>query len=321
MSHDFASTALSVAEIGRLAREHYNATLTAALPVHPDLRIVRVTPDNGLPPLEAGQYITLGLGNWEPRVADSDEEHLTADQLHHLSKRAYSASCSLLDENGRLRTVQYCPYLEFYVALIRHGEKRPPALTPRLFALEPGARLYVSPHAAGHFTLAGIRPEDHLFFFATGTGEAPHNAMIAELLSRGHQGQITSAVSVRLRRDAAYLHVHHELMLRYPNYHYLLATTREPENLDAARPDYVGKRYLQDLVASGDVERASGVPLDPASCHIYLCGNPAMIGATRHTSSDRPAILRGSMLELLVQRGFQPDQPHEQGNVHFERYW
>lgn len=321
MSQTSLRSSPSLVEFGQLAREQYNATLTAIMPVHADLRIIRVVPDVGVPPLEAGQYLTLGLGNWEPRVASSDEEHISADQMHHLSKRAYSISCSLLDDVGRLRRVQDFPYLEFYVALIRHGVNRPPALTPRLFALEPGARLYVSPHPTGHYTLSGVDPGDHLFFFGTGTGEAPHNAMIAELLSRGHQGHILSSVSVRFRCDAAYLAVHTELMRRYPNYHYLLATTREPENLDPARPDFVGKRYLQDLVASGDVERVSGVPLDPATCHIYLCGNPAMIGAARHASSTNSAAMPGSMLDLLLQRGFSTDQPHKPGNVHFERYW
>jgi ferredoxin--NADP+ reductase len=40
--------------------------------------------------------------------------------------------------------------------------------------------------------------------FATGTGEAPHNAMIAELLARHHAGPIVSAVGARNRAEPGY---------------------------------------------------------------------------------------------------------------------
>jgi ferredoxin--NADP+ reductase len=211
--------------------------------------------------------------------------------------------------------------LEFYIALIRHGEKRPPALTPRLFALAPGARLFVSRHAAGRYTLWGVSPDDDLFFFSTGTGEAPHNAMVAELLFRGHRGRIVSAVSVRFQRDAAYRATHEELLRRFANYRYHACTTREPENIDPSRPDYVGKRYLQDLVRSGELERIAGVQLHAAHAHVFLCGNPTMIGAARQHESAGPMAQSGSMLDLLLQRGFQVDEPKRPGNVHFERYW
>ena len=40
-----------------------------------------------------------------------------------------------------------------------------------------------------------------MLFLATGTGEAPHNYMLWELLRRGHTGRILSACCVRYRRD------------------------------------------------------------------------------------------------------------------------
>ena len=36
-------------------------------------------------------------------------------------KRAYSFSCSMLDEEGSLRSPEEFPYLEFYVVLVRQG--------------------------------------------------------------------------------------------------------------------------------------------------------------------------------------------------------
>ena len=133
--------------------------------------------------------------------------------------------------------------------------------------------------------------------------------------------RILSAVSVRHLRDAAYRQCHAELMRRHSNYHYLVLTTREPENVDPASPNYVGKRYLQTLVHSGELERETGVPLDPRHSHVFLCGSPDMIGASRASTDVTQAAQPGSMLELLISRGFRCDQPGQPGNVHFERYW
>ena len=91
---------LSPAEAQRLRAAHYNATLATVLPVHGDLRIFRIVADAGLPPLEAGQFMTLGLGNWEPRVEGVDEEQIEAAHYQRLAKRAYSVSCSVLNDGG-----------------------------------------------------------------------------------------------------------------------------------------------------------------------------------------------------------------------------
>jgi ferredoxin--NADP+ reductase len=310
----------SPVELERLRVEHYNAMVVTQQEVHSDLRILRIVPDVGVPTFRAGQYMGLGLGNWERRVAEVDAEVL--DELHRsrLSKRAYSVSCSILDDAGRVRRPDEFAYLEFYVALVRHAARRPPALTPRLFALKPGSRLFVESHAAGHYTLAPVKPDDDVFFFATGTGEAPHNAMIAELLTTGHRGRIVSAICVRRKIDAAYHTVHEDLVRRFTNYRYLVLTTREPENVDPAHPQYVGKQYFQDFVQSGRLESETQVLLNPQRVHVFLCGNPEMIGLNHHGESPlTPA--PGSMLEVLVRRGFVPDQPHYPGNLHFERYW
>jgi ferredoxin--NADP+ reductase len=96
--------------------------------------------------------------------------------------------------------------------------------------------------------------------------------------------------------------------------------TREPENLDTNHPHYVGKRYLQEVVSSGWLERRVLVSLDAHQAHVFLCGNPAMIGVVGHSRS-RLSPESGSMLELLLARGFRPDEGDRSGNLHFERYW
>jgi ferredoxin/flavodoxin---NADP+ reductase len=184
--------------------------------------------------------------------------------------------------------------------------------------LREGDRLYLGEKITGHFTLDPVKPGDTVIFLATGTGEAPHNYMLWELLRRGHEGRILSACCVRYRRDLAYLALHEELMRRYPRYTYLSLTTREAETVQH-------KVYIQDLIASGQLEERLGQALDPARTHVFLCGNPKMIGVPEkdRETGERVYPQPTGVVELLEKRGFQCDQPQVKikGNIHFEEYW
>jgi ferredoxin--NADP+ reductase len=297
----------------------YNATLSWLVEPHPELRIIRVEPDYPLPRHRPGQYSTLGLGYWEPRAPGCQEETLTpADELK-LVRRAYSISCSILGEDGRLLEANQANWLEFYVVLVRESEKpQPPALTPRLFMLQKGDRLYLGEKITGNYSTDRVKPGDTVIFLATGTGEAPHNYMLWELLRQGHKGRILSVCCVRYRRDLAYAAVHDELMRRYSHYTYLCLTTREADTVHQ-------KVYIQNLIESGELEARLGQTLDPSRTQVFLCGNPRMIGVPvkdRSTGQRLYPTPRGA-IEILEQRGFQADQPQAKlkGNIHFEEYW
>ena len=292
---------------------YYNATLVELNRVHEGLAIFRVLPDGEPLEFEPGQYTVLGLheAGYEWRSATPAP----------LIRRAYSFSCSLLDNEGRLRPPNDFSYREFYVALVPpHGER--PTLTPLLFRLGEGARLFVGRHAKGEYRLYGIGPTDSVMFLGTGTGEAPHNAMLASLLSKGHTGRIVVATCVRYAADLAYFDVHRELERRYSNYRYLALATREPTgSVTASRRILCGCR-LQDYLSSGDLERDAGVLLDPMNTHIYLCGNPGMIGLPQHAPGGEWLFPSPTgMIELLTARGFSLDRPQARGNIHVERYW
>jgi ferredoxin--NADP+ reductase len=296
----------------------YNAVVESSRLIHDELMILRVRPDAPLASYLAGQYAQLGLGVWEPRV-DRISSRSDSGSSQKLLRRAYSISCPMLDEKSRLVTVGALPFLEFYLTLVRRPGDDPPMLSPRLFALRDGSRLFIGSYARGRYTLEPIRHDDNIVFAATGTGEAPHNAMIAELLCRGHGGRIVNCVCVRFARDLAYLQTHRQLEQMFASYRYFPLTTREPRNVDSSRADYVGKRYLQHFFGSGNFERETGLQLDPERTHVYLCGNPAMIGAPLPGARGQPQ--SGGMAERLVTRGFRLDQPRCAGNVHFETYW
>jgi ferredoxin--NADP+ reductase len=162
-----------------------------------------------------------------------------------------------------------------------------------------------------------VKPGDTVIFLGTGTGEAPHNYMTWELLTRGHTGKILNACCVRYARDLGYSDTHAALMKQFPNYTYLALTTREP--------GVTRKVYIQDLIETKEIDERLGGPLDPATTHVFLCGNPKMIGVPIHnrdtgeTSYPQPV----GAVEVLERRGFQADVAATKfkGNVHFEEYW
>ncbi len=304
--------------LDQLRLRHYNATLISVRDVHDRLRILRVRPDRAASHFEPGQFAVLGLGAWERRC---DGIRIGAGEAsERMIRRAYSMSCPLLDRQGHLVTCEQCDFLEFYVALVSRPSDSPPALTPRLFFAVEGDRLFVGAKLGGDYTLSGVRATDNILFVATGTGEAPHNAMLARLLADSHRGRIVSITSVRHRRDLAYRREHRELEKRYANYHYYCLITRESAAVTADAREVYGTR-VQEFLASGALERNEGSSIDPATWQVFLCGAPQMIGIPRKSSAgewhfpEEPG-----MAELLVHRGFTL-AGRDGGNIHFEKYW
>jgi ferredoxin--NADP+ reductase len=274
---------------------------------------MKVKPDEPIDPFGAGQYTTLALGYWEPR-ADEAEEEMDADQRVKLARRSYSVSSSIVDrETGELVDA-HPEAVEFYVVKVRPGEEEVPALTPRMFTKDEGDRIFMGRKFTGRYTLEGVEPDDKVVFLSTGTGEAPQNAMTAELLRRGHTGPILNLVCVRYRDDLAYLPEQEMVQQKWDNYRYEILTTREPENLE-------NKVYIQDLVRNGKIEELLGSPLDPDDTHVFLCGNPSMIGLPKW-EDDTPTFPEPEgVCQLLHERGFTIDHLKTKGNVHYEEYW
>ncbi|MBN9119819.1 MAG: ferredoxin--NADP reductase [Planctomycetes bacterium] len=309
---------MTAEEVADLRLRRYNATVVSLNLLNPDLMVLRVRPDFPRHPHHPGQYCTLGLGYWEPRVAGCQEETLPAGDETKVVRRAYSLSCSIYSEPGRLMRLEENDWFEFYIVLVRENpDGRVPALTPRLFALKKGDRIQVGERVTGHYTLDPVKDGDTVIFLGTGTGEAPHNYMTWELLGRGHTGKILNVCCVRYARDLGYRDTHTALMEQFPNYTYLPLTTREP--------GVTRKVYIQDLIASGELEERLGGTLDPARTHVFLCGNPKMIGVP-HRDRDTGAMSYPQpvgAVEVLEARGFKADVAaiKLKGNVHFEEYW
>ena len=250
--------------------QHYNATLSEIRAHNEDLWVMMVRPDQPVDPYLPGQYTTLALGYWEPR-SDEAVEELPAGQRAKLARRSYSISSSMVDDEGNLLQPRW-DEVEFYIVKVRPGEEETPALTPRIFMKGVGDRIFMGRKFTGHYTLEGVSPTDSVVFLSTGTGEAPQNAMTAELLGRGHEGPILNLVCVRYRDDLAYTNQQAMVEERHPTYQYVVLTTREPENEG-------NKVYIQDMITSGRLEEELGRPLDPSE---HTCVS------LRQPGDDRP---------------------------------
>ena len=322
MSDTIDSAPWDAEEASGLREKHYNATITERIDTHSDLARFRIRPDFPIPPFEPGQYVALGLGNWEPRLEGTQEEIVPPNKLRKLTRRAYSISCPLIGTDGRVAPVDSVDYLEFYITLVRgsdSADKKPPVLTPRMFKLTVGDRIEVQKKITGNYTLQDVQPDDTILMLGTGTGEAPHNAMTAKLLRANHRGRVVNVTSVRRTTDLAYAAEQATLMKQFPQYRYLPFTTRDPENLDPSHPRYVGKQYLQDLFTSGQLAEAAGDELSASNTHVFLCGNPAMIGYAPPGANppEKPG-----MLPILREAGFSDSSDSSgAGTIRFEKYW
>lgn len=306
----------------QLIDSYYNASITYFDRLTEEVWLVGIKPDEGTISFKPGQYASLGLGFWEPRVDDAIEDDID-ERWHKLVRRSYSISSPIFtgawkghEEPGRTDDLARCDDLdeiELYIVLVAPEENFVPGLTPRLALKGPGDRIFMGRKMAGRYTITDITdPTTQLVFLSTGTGEAAQNPMITELLRNGHTGPIVSVVTARHWSDLVYVEKHRTLEARFPNYTYVALPTREPD---------VPKRYIQDLVRNDFTPEALGLELDPANTHVFVCGNPAMIGLPEEHDGVETFPETLGVVEILTERGFKLDKRKDPGNIHFEEFW
>lgn len=279
-----------------------------------------VKPDDGPVSFTPGHYTSLGLGYWEPRIDDVLEADIDT-KWSKLVRRSYSVSSPMFTsddyhvDNGiaDLARCEDLEDIEIYAVLVRPQADFVPGLTPRLALKHVGDRLFMGNKMAGRYCATAVEdPHAPLVFLSTGTGEAPQVAMIVELLRRGHAGPIVSVVTARRWSDLVYLDKNRALEKRFENYTYLPIPTREPD---------VEKRYVQDVVRTDFTSENLGIELDPTRTHVFVCGNPDMIGLPDESGDKLAYPEPTGVVELLVERGFKLDKRKDPGNIHFEEFW
>jgi ferredoxin--NADP+ reductase len=266
-----------------------NAVVSERIEVTPGLIVIRVSPVGWqLPDFSPGQFAVLGLPPEAQRcdLADPDEE--VPPKPDKLIRRAYSiASSSVARE-----------YVELYITLVRSG-----ALTPRLYALDVGDRLWLGPKITGRFTLDEAPEESNLVLVATGTGLAPYMSMLRTLLPEHCERRIAVLLGARHSWDLGYQSELMAMNARCEGLTYVPIISRPSEE---PVPWNGAAGYVQDLWRNGAVEEAWGFSPTAENARIFLCGNPAMIE---------------DMVSILASSGFREHSRKEPGEVFVERYW
>ncbi len=265
-----------------------NAIITQRHDLGKGVWVVYITPDGWrLADFEAGQYTTLGLPGTAERCDGCDPEPPLKIR-EKLVKRAYSIVSSPLETD----------HLEFYLVLIKEG-----SLTPRLFMLHPGDRVWMAPKITGTFVLSKASSDANLVLVATGTGIAPYVSMLRTILRPDTTRHIALFHGVRGSQDLGYMKEMLALERVSSRFVYIPTISRP----DGEIVPWTGKSgYVQEIWASRVLNELWGFEPTPDNTHVYLCGSPGMIEST---------------LDLLGKDGFAEHTRTTPGQVHLERYW
>ncbi len=269
-----------------MSADPFNATLVERRDLTPDLSIVCVRGDNGfVPDFLPGQFVTLGLPRPEESPAPNADNPPTRIRL---IRRAYSIASSP-DERR---------YLELYVVLVEGGK-----LTPRLWNVEQGDRLFMDPRIRGEFTLGDVPQDSHVVLVATGTGVAPFVSMVRTYGGRNRWRRCTLVHGVREVEQLGYREEMEALARRDSSFVYVPVISGK----EVAGSSWTGRRgRVQSVLDDSVFHELTGEALAPYGSHVFLCGNPTMIIDVQ---------------EHLQSRGFETQTKSEPGNLHFERYW
>lgn len=265
-----------------------NAIVTLRDEISPWLMILRVEADGWqLPDFAPGQFAVIGLPGASARCALSEPEDPTADPVK-LIRRAYSIASSSLARQ----------FMEFYIALVTTG-----SLTPRLFSLKIGDRIWLGPKITGLFTFDQVPADKNIVMIATGTGLAPYMSMLSTHLMCGSPRKVIVLHGARHSWDLGYRSQLMTLQHLCANFAYIPTISR-PQSEPTPWVGAAG--YVQDLWKNGAIDLAWGFHPTPENTHIFLCGAPAMIDETEG---------------MLQGEGFKEQTKKEAGEIHVERYW
>jgi ferredoxin--NADP+ reductase len=265
-----------------------NTTVLRKTEVTDTLCLMRLRADSGALVFKPGQFTMVGLPPEAPRCKTSETEEVKRKPSDVLIRRAYSMSSDPEDRDS----------FEIYVSLVKKGE-----LSPRLFHLKDGDRLWSSGKAAGFFTTERIPETKGLVMFSTGTGVAPFISIIRSSARQGSPRPLILVHAVDVSAQLAFDVELKSLRQKLPGLHYFPVVT-----FPDREPSWKGLTgWIQDDLRKGEYERRSGMKIVPAAMHAMLCGNPAMIKAG---------------IEALEERGFKYGKAKDpDATLSTEEYW
>lgn len=275
---------MSDSELNGVPEDVYNARLIHREDLNGALSRFHVKLDDGSAlDFEPGQYTTLGLIQ-----RDENGAPVIGRRGPKLLRRAYSIASAPSATDA----------VTFYIVRVDDG-----ALTPGLWQLQDGDRVFMDAKAKGTFTLKDVPRGVDMVFVGTGTGLAPFVSMIHQYRHDPPWRKLVLFDGVRLAEDLGYLQEMTELAANDPTITYVPCVTREPVGTS-----YDGPRgRVTEFLAPERFPEIAGFEMNAESCHVFLCGNPAMIEQVEDDLTDRGFTAR--------------DRKNPEGNLHFEKYW
>ena len=271
-------------------KQPLNAVVTFLNDVSPGRRILQVAPYGwDFPEHRPGQFVSLGLPGSAPRCAAAKPEpHEAAPD--ELIKRTYSIASSPLHRE----------YLEFYVTLVPGG-----VLTPRLFELKIGDRIWLSKQPAGYFTYDDslVAKGTNLVLCTSGGGLAPLMSMLVAHLNLTLEFRVVLIHGVRHSWDLGYRSRLMTMQDLRPNFTYLPVISQPEDEIVPWMGELGG---VQDVWKGSAIEKAWAFRPAAGHTHVFLCGSQEMTD---------------SMVELLKGEDFTVDTESEHGQIHVEKFW
>ncbi len=265
-------------------KSKYNATVVGKIQVRPDLMVLRVDTDEPRTQFKAGQYTILGLYGAEERSQNSMPEAVPVED-DKLIQRPYSIASATTE----------LKQLEFYISQVKSGQ-----LTPRLFNLEPGDRVYVSERIVGVFTLADTPEGMDIVMVATGTGMAPYVSFLRSYVASRPESNMVVIQGAAKQWDLGYYSELSFLDNSFQNFHYLPTLTEADETWSGY------ELWIEEMLEQNILKTEADIDVDPDKTHFFLCGNPKMVD---------------NVSAWLIERGYIKHSRREPGSLHIEEFW
>ena len=263
-----------------------------------EARVIRVYPDTYKMKYKPGQYGSLGL-----------ESQNNPDRI---VKRAFCISSSMIDiSDKKLIDHDDIDYYEFYFNKVPNTGRE--QLTPKLFDLNNGDRLFCGEKIVGYYTTDNLKNGIDVLLLGTSTGESPNNSIVAELLLNERPSRICNISIGPSKWESLYMKQHQALMKLYNSYFFRTINAQRASN-------------IENMIATAlDDENYSidnfGFNLNCKSSHVFLSGDPAIIGAPKKKGRWEYEHSKGGVIPILTANGFKVSTRFKPGNVEYECYW
>ncbi len=277
--------------------------LNASVKIHrsnSNSTIFRIYPEFAIRLFKPGQYGSLGL---------------ISDFGNKLVKRAYSISSSIIDINTKeLQNQRNLKFLEFYINQVPSNIKSNEQITPKLFKLKDGDRIYCGEKIVGHYIIKDQIKCENILLISTHTGESPNNSIVNQLLKNNFKINICNINVGKSNWESLYISEHILLQELYSNYKFI-------QFIDNSKRYNQLINFISTLLYNTMVSKQIGFRLESYSTLVMLCGDPIMIGAPIKKGSWNYVIPDYGLINILKQNSFELTTRFKEGNIIFESYW